>query len=40
MTETVPALLPTANEFDWSFHGPKLVEALGQTLYMLSLIHI
>jgi len=33
---TVPALLPTANDFDWSFHGPKLVEALGETLYMVS----
>lgn len=33
-----PLLLPAAGNdgFDWSFHGPKLVEALGQTLYMVS----
>src|SRR6478735_10780358 len=30
------ATLPTENDFDWSFHGPKLVEALGETLYMVS----
>lgn len=22
--------------FDWSFHGPKLIEALGETLYMVT----
>lgn len=33
-----PLLLPAAGNdgFDWSFHGPKLAEALGQTLYMVS----
>jgi len=29
------ALLPTENSFDWSFYGPKLLEALGQTVYMV-----
>nr|WP_034621925.1 methionine ABC transporter permease [Cellulomonas sp. URHE0023] len=27
--------LPAENSFDWSFYGPKLVEALGQTVYMV-----
>ena len=30
-----PTLLPTENSFDWSFYGPKLIEALGQTVYMV-----
>jgi D-methionine transport system permease protein len=30
--------LAAANDdgFDWAFHGPKLVESLGETLYMVS----
>lgn len=28
--------LPAASDFDWSFHGPKLLEALGQTVYMVT----
>lgn len=30
------APLPAAGEFDWAFHGPKLLEAAGETLYMVS----
>ncbi|WP_081844494.1 methionine ABC transporter permease [Cellulomonas sp. URHE0023] len=30
-----PMRLPAENSFDWSFYGPKLVEALGQTVYMV-----
>ena len=32
----IRSVLPAENDFDWSFHGPKLVEALGETLYMVS----
>ncbi|HWJ85599.1 MAG TPA: methionine ABC transporter permease [Cellulomonas sp.] len=28
--------LPAASDFDWSLHGPKLLEALGQTVYMVT----
>lgn len=42
LSAAVPAVrlpaapLPAAGEFDWAFHGPKLLQATGETLYMVS----